>query len=75
MYHARLVKLWETVRASYGFVPTLMSLGAVGLSFVTIALDEALGAVGRRGGGDLFDHHRGRLGPQKASAQQVQKKR
>ena len=42
--HARLIKAWETVRASYWFVPSLMAAGAVALSFVTIAADEAVGA-------------------------------
>lgn len=52
--HARLVKVWETVRASYWFVPTLMSVGAILLSFLTIAADEALGAEWIDGIGLLY---------------------
>lgn len=38
----RLWQWWENLRASYWFVPALMSLAAVALSFVTIKLDEEL---------------------------------
>ena len=30
---ARLAHLWESLRTSYWFVPTLMMVGAIGLSF------------------------------------------
>lgn len=38
----RFANLWEQLRSSYWFVPTLMALAAVLLSFGTIALDEWL---------------------------------
>lgn len=36
---ARLFSVWEAVRASYWFVPTVMALGAFCLSFVMIQVD------------------------------------
>ena len=35
----RLLKLWEETRSSYWFVPVLMVIGAILLSFVTVSLD------------------------------------
>lgn len=35
----RLFKLWEEARTSYWFVPGLMTIGAILLSFVTVSLD------------------------------------
>ncbi|MEM1044306.1 MAG: DUF2254 domain-containing protein [Bacteroidota bacterium] len=40
---ARLLKRWDDLRSSYWFIPTLMSLAAIGLSFVTTAIDGHLG--------------------------------
>lgn len=39
----RLVKLWDTLRSSYWFIPTLMTLGALGLAVATNALDVHFG--------------------------------
>ena len=36
------MKAWRRVRASYWFVPGLMALGAVGLSFVLLTIDHRL---------------------------------
>jgi uncharacterized membrane protein len=36
---ARLAHLWESLRTSYWFVPTLMTAGAVGLSFASVHFD------------------------------------
>lgn len=49
--HVRLLKLWEDIRGSYWFVPGLMVIGAILLSFGTISLDgyfqiEALRPIG-----------------------------
>lgn len=41
---AWLVPLTEQVRNSYWFVPSLMAIGAIGLSLVTTAIDGRLGA-------------------------------
>lgn len=41
---AHLSKYWEGLRSSYWFVPTLMMLAAIVLSFLTTAADAALGA-------------------------------
>jgi uncharacterized membrane protein len=38
----RILSLWEEIRSSYWFVPALMAALAVGLSFVTIAIDDAV---------------------------------
>jgi uncharacterized membrane protein len=38
----RLIALWLAVRYSYWFMPTLMAVLAIVLSFVTIALDNAI---------------------------------
>lgn len=40
----RLQKLWETTRASYWFIPSLMAAGAAGLAFGMITLDREFGA-------------------------------
>jgi len=37
---ARLLGLWESLRTSFWFVPTLMALGAVALSAGTVAVDS-----------------------------------
>ena len=42
--HARLVKFWNTVRASYWFFPTLMSLGAVVMATALTTIDARYGA-------------------------------
>ncbi len=60
-----LGKLWERLRSSYWFVPAIMTLPAIGLSFVTITIDnrmkekvvESLGwiwAGGPEGGRELL---------------------
>ena len=42
--HVRLLSLWESLRASYWFVPSLMTASAVLLSVVMIMLDTSLDA-------------------------------
>lgn len=42
----RLLKFWDSLRSSYWFVPSLMAVGAVLLSFGMIALDRRLGDTG-----------------------------
>ena len=37
---ARLAQLWESLRTSFWFVPTVMTAGAVGLSFASVHVDE-----------------------------------
>lgn len=37
----RLLALWEQLRTSFWFVPTLMVLGASGLALTTVAIDES----------------------------------
>jgi uncharacterized membrane protein len=41
--HAQLSALWERLRMSFWFVPTLMSAGAAVLAFTMLALDARLG--------------------------------
>lgn len=41
-FKARLLSLWESIRASYWFVPSLMSIGALVLSFAMVWLDRAV---------------------------------
>lgn len=41
---ATLVTFWTTVRDSYWFVPSLMAVGAIGLSFVATAIDLSIGS-------------------------------
>lgn len=40
----RLRNLWEKLRSSYWFIPSLMATGAVALSYCALALDRRLGA-------------------------------
>ena len=42
--HAVVVTLWANVRNSYWFVPSLMALGAILLSFATIIIDSQIGS-------------------------------
>jgi len=42
MKYAKLAKLWDSVNSSFWFVPTLMLVLAIGLSFVTIGIDQKL---------------------------------
>jgi len=42
---SRLLSLWESLRTSFWFVPTLMAAAAVGLAFGTVKLDSS--AVGK----------------------------
>ncbi len=42
--NAILVTLWEKIRNSYWFIPSLMALGAIGLSFLTTAVDSRIGS-------------------------------
>jgi uncharacterized membrane protein len=37
---ARLLQVWDSLRTSFWFVPTLMATGAVALSFASVHLDE-----------------------------------
>ena len=41
MKYAKLGKLWESLHSSFWFVPTLMLVMAIGLSFVTIGIDQS----------------------------------
>ncbi len=41
MNYAKLSKLWESLHSSFWFVPALMLTLAIGLSFVTIAIDQS----------------------------------
>jgi len=38
----RFLALWDALRSSLWFVPALMAAAAIGLSFATVALDEAI---------------------------------
>ncbi|MBA2661183.1 MAG: DUF2254 domain-containing protein [Bradymonadaceae bacterium] len=40
---ARVMKYWEALRAGYWFIPSLMTVFAIGLSFFTIAMDRYYG--------------------------------
>ena len=40
---ARSLALWDTVSSSYWFIPTLMSIGAVGLAFALVGVDGRVG--------------------------------
>lgn len=42
--NARLAHLWESLRTSYWFVPTLMTVGAIGLSFASVHFDGQVSA-------------------------------
>jgi uncharacterized membrane protein len=37
---AIILKYWEQIRSSFWFLPSLMATAAVGLSFITVALDQ-----------------------------------
>ncbi|MEP1080301.1 DUF2254 domain-containing protein [Leptolyngbya sp. PL-A3] len=41
MKYAKLSKLWNSLHSSFWFVPTLMVVLAIGLSFITIAIDQS----------------------------------
>ena len=41
--HARAAAHWDAVRSSYWFIPSLMALGALSLSFVLIGIDGRVG--------------------------------
>ena len=41
---ARLLAFWDDIRSSYWFIPTLMVLAAIALSFVTTTIDGRIGA-------------------------------
>lgn len=41
---AHLAHLWESLRTSYWFVPALMTAGSIGLSLLTVHLDQATGS-------------------------------
>ena len=41
MRYAKLSKLWDSLHSSFWFVPTLMVVLAIGLSFITIAIDQS----------------------------------
>ncbi|WP_027714690.1 DUF2254 domain-containing protein [Desulfuromonas sp. TF] len=40
----KLLNLWEKLRSSYWFIPSLMAIGAVALSFGALTMDRRLGA-------------------------------
>ncbi len=42
MLKVRILRLWESLRSSFWFLPSLMAAGAVGLAFGTVALDQAV---------------------------------
>jgi uncharacterized membrane protein len=44
MKYAKLAKLWDSLHSSFWFVPTLMVVLAIGLSFITIWIDQRLEA-------------------------------
>jgi uncharacterized membrane protein len=41
---AKILQHWDELRASYWFIPTLMALAAIVLSFVTLNADDAVGS-------------------------------
>ena len=41
MKHIKLSKFWDSLRASYWFLPTLMAAGAIALAFSLLALDRS----------------------------------
>ncbi|MCA9514160.1 MAG: DUF2254 domain-containing protein, partial [Myxococcales bacterium] len=45
----KLYALWDRLRSSYWFIPTLMTLLALGLSLGFVALDDAIGQDWARG--------------------------
>jgi uncharacterized membrane protein len=44
MKSAKLGKLWESLHSSFWFVPTVMLVLAIGLSFITIGIDQRIEA-------------------------------
>jgi uncharacterized membrane protein len=44
MKYAKLAKLWDSLHSSFWFVPTLMILLAIALSFITVWIDQKLEA-------------------------------
>lgn len=42
---SKLLHIWSRLRSSYWFVPSLMALGAIVLSLITIQVDRELGAA------------------------------
>jgi uncharacterized membrane protein len=38
----QILKYWDRVRSSFWFLPSLMAAAAVGLSFITVALDQSV---------------------------------
>ena len=42
--HVRLLKLWDNLRSSYWFIPTLMTIGALAFAVATNVLDARLGS-------------------------------
>lgn len=58
----RFGELWDRLNTGYWFVPSVMAVGAVALSFATVALDEAVSAAVVR---DLWWVYRG--GPEGAA--------
>jgi uncharacterized membrane protein len=54
LMRAHLLKYWNTLRSSYWFVPTLMTLAAIGLSFLTTAADAAFGSGWIEGVGWIY---------------------
>lgn len=45
----KLFAIWDKLRSSYWFIPTLMTLLAFGLSFVLVSVDDSLGQRWARG--------------------------
>ena len=41
--HTRLLAIWDDLRSSYWFIPSLLTLGAIALSFATTAIDGFVG--------------------------------
>ncbi|QDT11143.1 DUF2254 domain-containing protein [Planctomycetes bacterium K23_9] len=52
--NALLITLWERTRKSYWFVPSLMALAAIALSFLTTAIDSRIGSEWMEGIGMLY---------------------
>lgn len=51
---ALVLKYWDRVRSSFWFLPSLMALVAVGLSFLTVALDQSVTEKWLRGLGWIY---------------------
>jgi uncharacterized membrane protein len=43
MNNVRLRKLWDALHSSYWFLPSLMVLMAIALSFIMLTLDRSIG--------------------------------